>query len=266
MVKILFQGVIIILIFLVSWFALSKVDWITAFGIEKLNKDTEEKLGEIFWDLFSKEGKEIKDPEFAATLDCLLEAICEANQLDHSRIKLHVIENDEINAFALSGSQIVLLSGLINDCTNEAELCGVLCHELAHIELDHVMKKLVREIGLSLLLSVATGNGNTEIIRESAKILSSTAYDRKMEREADRRAVDFLLKTGIDPNAFAGFLSRLSSNETKIEKRLTWISTHPGSEERSVAIKEYCKNRRLSPVSILTDESWLALKQCMEEI
>ena len=101
---------------------------------------------------------------------------------DREIIKVHVLNKDEINAFALPNGHLIIYSGLINNSGNQEELTGVICHEIAHIELNHVMKKLIKEIGLSVLISMTTGKGGSEIIKETAKMLSSSAFDRKLEK------------------------------------------------------------------------------------
>ena len=80
------------------------------------------------------------------------------------------------NAFALPGGHLVLYTGLINASDNFEEVTGVIGHELAHIELNHVMKRLVREIGLSALISMTTGESNPQVVLETAKLLSSSAF------------------------------------------------------------------------------------------
>ena len=72
-------------------------------------------------------------------------------------------------------------------------LSGVIAHELAHIEKKHVIKKLTREIGLSVLVSVISGQSDPGVISQIAKTLSSSAFDRKMEKEADMVGVQYLL-------------------------------------------------------------------------
>ena len=78
---------------------------------------------------------------------------------------------------------------------------------MAHCELNHVMKKLIKEIGLGVLISITT-NGNGDMLREALKVLSSTAFDRDLEREADIKAVEYLNNTGVSAEPFANFLYR----------------------------------------------------------
>ncbi|MGF1636392.1 MAG: M48 family metallopeptidase [Cyclobacteriaceae bacterium] len=261
MKKTLIQGLIIIACFFATWFVLSQVDWINILKIKKVTNKTEEKLGELFWDIFDKSEKEIKNPFIISTIDSIVNTVCSANGIDRSFIKLHLCDNDEINAFALPNGHIVIYSGLILVSNNQGELSGVICHELAHIQLNHVMKKLVKEIGLSVLLSMTTGNSGSEIIKKAAKLLSSSAYDRSLEQEADIKAVDYLVKAHIDPEHFANFIYRLSEKEHEAMKYLSWTSTHPESKERAEYILEYSKNKEIEHEEILSGETWELLKE-----
>lgn len=264
--KLIIQGSLIIVLFFAIWDTLGKVDWMTIFRIEEATKTTEEKLGDLFWDLIKRSEKEIHNKEITSPLDSLLTKICNANKIDQSQIKLHITRQDEINAFALPNKHLVIFSGLISASENEAELSGVICHELAHIELNHVMKKLIKEIGLSVLISITTGNSGTDLIKEAVKLLSSSAYDRKLEEEADIKAVDFLLKSNIDPEPFANFLYKMATDESEFEQSLSWINTHPDSKERAEYIIEYCKNKPKIIQPVLTDETWVKLKESLKAI
>ena len=86
--------------------------------------------------------------------------VCRANSIDRGKIKVHVLENSEVNAFALPAGHLVIYSGLIDDAGSAEELSGVICHELAHITEKHVMKSLAKELGLSVLISATTGEGS----------------------------------------------------------------------------------------------------------
>ena len=145
-------GAIAALFFLV-WFGLDRIDWMTIFQVEKTTKNIEEKLGDLYWDILKKVNDEITDKDVVAPIDSLLTRICERNDIDREKIKLHLVDKDEVNAFALPDYHMVVYTGLIEDCENEAELCGI-----------------IKEIGLSVLLSMTSGNGNPEIIKQAVKV------------------------------------------------------------------------------------------------
>lgn len=242
MKKILTESVLTVSVIAAVWFGLSQVDWMKLLNIEQATQSTEAKIGDLFWDLMRKSETEITAESVVQPIDSMLARICAANSIDRKKIKLHLLRKDVINAFALPNNHLVVYSGLIATCENEAELCGVMSHELAHIEKNHVMSKLVKEIGLSVLISMSTGNGNTETIKSAIKQLSSSAYDRKLETEADLTAVDYLEKAGINPEPFANFIYRLGDETKNFPSQIYWISSHPESKERAEKIIERIKN------------------------
>ena len=241
MKKILIELVITVSVILAVWVGLSQVDWMKLLNIEHTGQSTEEKIGDLFWNMLKKSEKEITTETIVGPVDSMLTRICTSNSIDRGAIKLHLLQKDEINAFALPNNHLVVYSGLITACENEAELCGVISHELVHIEKHHVMNKLVKEIGLSVLISMSTGNGQAESIKSVIKQVSSSAYDRKLETEADLTAVDYLIKAGIDPELFANFLYRLGDESKVIPQQIYWISTHPESKERAEKIIKHIK-------------------------
>jgi len=241
MKKILIELIISVSIIAAVWLGLSQVDWMKLLDIEQKTQSTEEKIGDLFWDLMKKTETEITADSVVAPIDSMLTKICTSNSIDRDEIKLHLLRKDEINAFALPNRHLVVYSGLITSCKSEEELCGVICHELAHIEKNHVMNKLVKEVGLSVLISMTTGNGNTETIKAAIKQLSSSAYDRKLETEADLASIDYMIKAGIDPEPFANFMYRMSDETKNLPRQIFWISTHPESKERAEKMIEQIK-------------------------
>lgn len=261
--KILLQGTASVALFFTCWFGLSQINWEGILKVEKQGSNTEAKLGDLLWELFQKADDEIKTPIVVKSVDSLVTKICTANKIERKSIKIHILEKDEINAFALPNGHLIVYSGLILNAENQEELTGVLSHELAHIQLNHVMKKLIREVGLSVLISMTTGNGGTEILKEVAKKLSSTAFDRNLEKEADLTAVDYMLQAKIDPEPFANFLYKLSDNENEATSLLTWISTHPDSKERAEYIIESLKDRKGSYQEVIQKSTWAHLKSAL---
>lgn len=265
MKKIIIQGILIIVSFFFVWFALQQVDWIKVLKVKKATQKTEEKLGEIFWDTLKKSEDLNIDQSVINSVDSIVSKICSKNSIERGSIKFHIVNKDEVNAFALPNGHLVIFSGLILASDNQEELSGVICHEIAHIQLNHVMKKLVKEIGLSVLISITTGNNNSETIKGMIKMLSSSAFDRSLESEADLTAVDYLVNAEIDPEPFANFLYKLSDNDNDLMKYLTWISTHPESRERAEDIIKYCKTKTVISNPVLSQETWDNLIDSLKE-
>ena len=263
--KILFQGLLLITLFFSSWFVLQQIDWVNVLKIEQKAEKTEEKLDELLWENIKTTEDENTNPLVLKSVDSLITRICDLNDIDRSKIKFNVINKNEINALAMPNGRLVIYSGLITASENQEELAGVLCHEIAHIQLNHVMKKLVKEIGLSTLISITTGSNGSELIKETAKVLSSTSFDRSLEKEADIKAIEYLTKAEINPEYFAQFLYKINDSESEIMKYLTWMSTHPDSKNRAEYIIEHSKNNNVKNVPVLKDETWNKLKEVLKE-
>ena len=260
MKKTIIQGLILVVLFFSTWFALKQIDWLKVFQVQKFSDKTEKKLGDLIWESINKSEKENKNPFVVNTIDSIVNKICNANKIDRKSIKVHIINKDEINAFAIPNGHLVVYSGLILNSDNPEELTGVICHEIAHIELNHVMKKLVKELGLSVIISMASGNGG-EMIKQTAKTLSSSAFDRSMEKEADIKAVDYMLNAEINPEPLANFLYKISAKENDATKYLSWLSTHPDSKARAEYIIEYSKDKKENYKAVITESTWVKLKE-----
>lgn len=260
MKKVFIQGLAVVVLFFAVWFALRQVNWLKTFRVEKIKEKREEKIGELIWDAIQQTEKENKTPFVTRTVDSIVTKLCAANGLDRKFIKVHVLDKDDINAFAIPNGHLIIYSGLITASENPEELTGVIGHELAHIQLHHVMKKLIHEVGLSVLISMTSGGG-TQNVGGLVKMLSSTAFDRKMEKEADITSVDYLVKANINPEPFANFLYRLATQESEASKYLSWVSTHPDSKERGEYIIEYGKGKVTKSQPIIAKSTWQKLQE-----
>jgi predicted Zn-dependent protease len=261
MKKLITQGVVVLFVFFGTWFALAQIDWEGLFKVKKVTEETEEKLGDLIWDAIEKSEEINNNTHVVTAIDSIVAHICTSNKIDKDKLKVHIINKEDINAFALPNGHLIVYTGLILNSDNQEELTGVICHEIAHIELSHVMKKLVKEIGLSVLISMTTGNSGGDAIKQTAKMLSSSAFDRSLEKEADIKAVDYMLQASVNPEPFADFLYKISEEEHEATKYLVWMSTHPESKERAKYIIEYSKGKIKEKKSIITLSTWEKIKE-----
>lgn len=266
MKKIIIQGLITVLLFFGIFLSLKQIDWVKTFKVKQVTDKTEEKLGDLFWDFYKKTERESNDQLLTSSLDSIVTHVCKANKIDRDKIKIHLLEKDEVNAFAIPNGHLVVYTGLIANSDNQEELAGVISHEIAHIQLNHVMKKLVKEVGLSVLLSMTTGDNGPQVIKETAKMLSSSAFDRSQEKEADIKAVDYLIEADLNPEKFANFLYKQSEVEPEAIQYLTWISTHPDSKERGKYIIEYTKGKKIVSKPVLSAKTWQKIKTASESL
>ncbi|HEY9047702.1 MAG TPA: M48 family metallopeptidase [Ohtaekwangia sp.] len=248
--KILTQFAVIAISFFGLWFLLSRIDFVDDGEVQKFAKESEKKLGELILKSIKATNDEVEDKRIKAVLDSIKTRLCEGMELDCDKVKLHLIRSSDINAFALPDNNMVIYTGLLDYAKNPEEVAGVMAHELGHMEKNHVMKKLVKEIGMEMLFTIAAGDAGNDIARETAKVVSSTAFDRKHEREADAFAVECLAKASIDPQNLSNLFFRLARKDD-VPEELAWISTHPDTKERAAEIIKLKKEYTFSSKDIL---------------
>jgi predicted Zn-dependent protease len=241
------------------WFGLSQINWIGILGLDVLTQKTEQEFEGLLWDAIQDSEEICSDTEANEALQSMWTRICETNQLDSSSVKVHLVNNDEINAYAFPGGHILIHSGLVQTLESPEELAGVLGHEVAHVQLNHISKKLAKEVGVSILLSAAGGGSAAgEAIKEILSQLSSSAYDRSLEKEADLKSVEYLKNAGINPSAMIGVMEKL---ESEVQSDLpSWLGSHPDLSERKEYLKKATENIELTEKPLLDSEAWKALQ------
>src|ERR1039458_24028 len=133
---------------------------------------------------------------------------------------IKVIDSDEVNAFALPGGFFYVNSGLILAADEEAELAGVMAHEISHVCARHGMRQMTRmnlaQIATIPLIFVG-GDIGYEIYEASGLALPLTfmKFQRNFEAEADYLGLQYMYKTGYDPQAFISFFEKIQAKEKK---------------------------------------------------
>jgi len=155
---------------------------------------------------------------------------------------IKVIDSDEVNAFALPGGFFYVNKGLMLAADNEAELAGVMAHEIAHVAARHAVennKKAELAQYAVLIPSVILGGGLGQLIYQGggfASMLGFMKFTRGAEEEADKLGVQYMYAAGYDPTAMATMFEKL---ESKNKKKPGFISklfaTHPAPPERRAA-------------------------------
>ncbi|HWU35901.1 MAG TPA: M48 family metallopeptidase [Methylovorus sp.] len=166
-----------------------------------------------------------------------------ASQSERPDLPWHfgVIESEDINAFAAPGGYVLLTSGLYKRLQNEAQLAGVLGHEIAHVVQKHQLKVLQKQQLLSLgagLLSgkVAKGNQAIEKVIGSGAEISARSLDKSAEYEADRMGLILAARAGYDPYGLPEVLSGLEDISPSDGSIALLFKTHPAPEERLTAL------------------------------
>ncbi len=157
---------------------------------------------------------------------------------------IKVIDSDQINAFALPGGFFYVNSGLILAADDEAELAGVMAHEIAHVAARHGTKQQSKGqlINLAALPLIFVGGPVGFGIQQAANLLvpiTFFGFSRSMEEEADYLGVQYLYKTGYDPSAMVRFFEKLQAKEKAKPGSISRLfSTHPPTGNRIQKVEE----------------------------
>ena len=144
MQKILLQFILIAGLFLGIWQGISQFDFVGKLEIEKISTNNEKKFGELIIQQIKSSKDYVNNDSLYIIVNSIKDRICISNKIKGKTIKIHIIESNEINAFALPDRNLVIYSQLIVDSKKPEELAGVMAHEIAHMEQGHVMKKVVK--------------------------------------------------------------------------------------------------------------------------
>jgi predicted Zn-dependent protease len=149
-----------------------------------------------------------------------------------------VIDSDELNAFALPGGFLYVNTGLILEARTEAELAGILAHEIAHVTARHITKQKTKATVFQwaslplLLVGGPIGFGIQQAIGLGVP-LTFLKFHRNAEREADFLGLQYAYRAGYDPVALIDILERLKEREKEEESALAKIfSSHPMTKDR----------------------------------
>src|SRR5690242_9956197 len=151
---------------------------------------------------------------------------------------IKVIDTEEVNAFALPGGFFFVNSGLVLKAESEAELAGVMSHEIAHVAARHGTRQATRgEIAqLATIPLIFMGGWTGYGIRQAASVaipVGFLSFSRGFESDADLLGLEYMYKSGYDPEAFVDFFEKIQSMEKKKPGTMSKVfSTHPMTEDR----------------------------------
>lgn len=166
-----------------------------------------------------------------------------ASQSDRSDLPWHfgVIDSEDLNAFAAPGGYVMVTKGLYRKLTNEAQLAGVLGHEIAHVVKKHQLKVLQKQqllnVGASFLTDrLAKDNKLASKAIGSGAEISARSLDKSAEYEADRLGVSFATRAGYEPFGLAEVLQTLGQTSKNDGSVALLFKTHPHPDERLAAL------------------------------
>jgi beta-barrel assembly-enhancing protease len=201
--------------------------------------DKEVRMGKQFAQQVEASVKLIQDPQINEYVNRIGQNLVR-NSDAQVPFTIKVIDSDEVNAFALPGGFFYVNSGLILAADEEAEMAGVMAHEIAHVAARHATRQMTRGNWANLatlpLIFVPMGAGAYYGLQAATGLLVPATFmkfSRTFEAEADYLGLQYMYKTGYDPQAFISFFEKIQAQEKKKPGTLAKaFSSHPQTPDR----------------------------------
>lgn len=174
------------------------------------------------------------------------------------KFNFFILDSSAINAFATPGGYIYINKGLLLVAENEAQLAGVIAHEIGHANARHVAsiisksQKLNMAALAAMLAGVFLGGGGEASAAITAFSLAGSSsmtlrYMREHEEEADRLGIDYLVHAGYNPSAMVDFLKIMKQYEFLSKTMPSYLQTHPGTDDRIIYMDGLIMTRYRQP-------------------
>lgn len=228
--SLLFLGILGILVLLY----LLIVPWLSQKLASKVSIKTEKQLGDAVYDALGLAGQE--DTAKTFVLNEFFKAMEVPTAYD---IKITVVNDNVVNAFALPGGRIVVYSALLKEINSYPELAALLSHEFTHINNKHSTKRIFRQLGSKVFLGLLFGRFGTvtSVVVNHADNLKSLKYSRSLEKEADMDGLAILTTRGIDPRGFVDLFHHLKE-AAPTNAMPEFLGSHPDVDKRIRYIRD----------------------------
>lgn len=208
--------------------------------------DTEIQLGKQLAAQIDSQEPVLQEPQVQEYVSQVFSGLAQFARQDRPELEFHVAvldDTDQVNAFALPGGWVYVYTGLLLLADNEAELAGVLAHELGHVVARHSANRLGTQMGLALLTDVALGEEPGQLSQLAASVLNAStmaAFSREDEREADLYGLRYAASAGYDPTGLESFFRKLLELEDGGTRNVFegLLASHPRTQERIRLVRQ----------------------------
>jgi len=219
-----------------------------------------------------KNAKIIDDPVIAEYVNRIGQNIVNSSDAKVP-FTIKVIDSDEVNAFALPGGYFYVNTGLIELAQDEAELAGVMAHEIAHVAARHGTRsatraQLIQYASIPLLFIGGWAGYGIQQAANFAIPMTMLKFSREFEHQADFLGVQYLYEAGYDPTAMVQFFERLKAMQKKNKHAIAKaFSSHPLSQQR-VALLQKAIDELLpdQPAYALSGSEFAGIKARISEL
>jgi len=206
-------------------------------GVNLYSLEKEIALGRQLAQEVEREAKIVADPVVSEYVNRLGQNLARSSDAVVP-ISVKVIDSDEANAFALPGGFLFVNTGLVLRAETEAELAGVMAHEIAHVAARHGTRQASRGqlINIASVPLIFLGGWAGYGVRQAAGLavpMTFLKFSRGFEREADRLGLKYLYEAGYDPPALIDFLEKLEALERRKAGTMSQLfRSHPPISSR----------------------------------
>lgn len=225
--------VLLVFVFLV----LDKV--VPAVAIKFISVNKEISLGDEFYRTFTA------DAEIDSSSTYILQKFANDLKLsDRYPIRVTVVKDTIVNAFALPGGHLVVYTGIINQMESPEELVALLSHEASHVNKRHSLQSILSQLTASLTISLVTKdlNGLSKGIISNVNMLTVLSYSRALESQADNEGMQLMVNNRINPVGMKFLMEDLKKLNKEVPSGISFLSTHPLTDERINNADAFSKN------------------------
>lgn len=210
-----------------------------------VSQSQEHQLGRIWLRQLRAQANTINDPLTISFIEELIFRLAPHSEVRDHRFEFVVIDQGDLNAFAVPGGIIGINLGIFLHATDEDEISSILAHELAHLSQRHFARQIENSerqapIAIASLLAsillIASNNADAGfaglIGSQAAAAQSQLAYSRDWEREADRTGMKTLVNSGLDPHAMPSMFQQMLAANRYNERPPEFLLTHPITDTR----------------------------------
>jgi predicted Zn-dependent protease len=199
--------------------------------------------------LMQEYGGEVESAELRSYVSLVGHSMAALTEAEYPALpwEFTVLDSDVVNAFALPGGKVFATRGLLTKLDSEAQLAGVLGHEVGHVTAQHVNERISQQMvvaGIVIGSAVAAGQSDDDWVRVGVPLIVGAAgtgyllsYNRNQEQEADEQGVKYMTSAGYDPYGMLAVLQVLADEAGEGVRPPEFLSTHPHPETRMKTVR-----------------------------
>lgn len=209
-------------------------------AIESVPMSVDEQIGDAALPaVLSEFGQEIISPKALDAVQGIVDRLAPHAAIKDVNYHVLLVDSDVVNALALPGGTILVFRGLIDEMESTEQLSAVIAHEMSHVTLRHHLTQIARSVGIVAAVNIVVGDVGG-IVALGTEVLQTAAlnnYSQGQETEADLEGARMMHAAGIDPHAMIQMLDSLP--EAHLHGALSWLSSHPNSNERIKSVQQF---------------------------